>query len=81
MNKGRGNLKEQRRRRKERLKQHGPRQEYEYELIDGNYSHYPVGYCKRHLGWLTLGLMNTHKCVVRGCVQLSPFEMDKVEQS
>ena len=79
LKKGYGNVREQRKRRKEMMKI-VPRQEIAYELIDGNYSHYPVGFCKSRKAWLTLGLINTHKCVVQDCVHYSPFEMDKVEQ-
>lgn len=37
-------------------------QESDYQLIDGNYSKYIVGYCGYRKGYLTLGLYDTHKC-------------------
>ena len=42
----------------------------EFELIDGNYSHYPVGYCARRGRFLTAGLANTHRCRQRKCEKL-----------
>lgn len=48
-------------------------------LIDGNYSFYYVAYCKRKNGYLTKGLINTHKCDVRKCEQLERYEVFKME--
>lgn len=67
-NKGKGNRKAQKMRRKARRQVFDvKRQSKDYELIDGNFSHYPVGYCKYHKGWLTIGLEETHKCRLREC--------------
>ena len=65
--KGKGNIKEQRKRRKERLKD-SVRMEDTFELIDGNWSFYPVAYCTSHGGYLTQGLVDTHRCIERSCV-------------
>lgn len=61
-----GNVKAQKNRYKKMIKQ-VPRAPDEYELIDGNYSHYPYGYCTRYGAYLTMGLSNTHRCEQRQC--------------
>lgn len=66
-NKSKGNRKEQKRRRKERLKNRPERAAVSYRLIDGNFSHYPVAECKCHGGYLTQGLIDTHRCEQRHC--------------
>ena len=63
-----GNVKAQRKRRKQ-MKKNTPRSPDEFLLIDGNWSHYPVGYCCRKQGYLTAGLINTHRCNKRKCEQ------------
>lgn len=50
-----------RKRRKEAHRIVRPQQD-EYELIDGNFSKYVVGWCRYKQAHLTLGLSNTHKC-------------------
>jgi hypothetical protein len=65
--KGKGNRKAQLKRKRERRKHLPPRQEELYELIDGNKSHYPVAYCASHSGYLTQGLVDTHRCDKRQC--------------
>ena len=62
-----GNRKAQRKRRRERLKNLPPKQNEKFELIDGNYSYYPVAYCKCHGAYLTQGLIDTHRCSKRKC--------------
>ena len=54
-------------RRKKRLKNLPPKAEAEVRLIDGNWSFYPVAYCKSHSGYLTQGLIDTHRCDERNC--------------
>lgn len=64
-----GNIKEQRKRRKKALKERknmNPTKE-KVRLIDGNYTHYPVAYCKIHGAYLTHGLLNIHRCEKRKC--------------
>lgn len=63
----RGNVKAQEERRKERLKHLPPKQKEKHELIDGNFSYYPVAECRCHGAWLTQGLAETHRCVERQC--------------
>lgn len=48
----------------------GERKKYQYECIDGNWTYYPVAYCKYHQGVLTAGLMHTHRCRERQCWRL-----------
>lgn len=62
-----GNRKAQRKRRKARLKTRPPKQEEKVLLIDGNYSYYPVAFCKFHKAFLTQGLMEVHRCPQRKC--------------
>lgn len=64
-----GNRKEQRKRYKKMIKS-TPRAPDEYLLIDGNWSHYACYYCRRKQGYLTKGLVNTHKCKQRKCNML-----------
>jgi hypothetical protein len=68
--KNKGNRKAQRKRRKQRLKHRSGASEYEYRLIDGNYSCFPAAFCMAHDGFLTEGLMDTHRCRQRKCPQI-----------
>lgn len=43
---------------------------YQYECIDGNFTFYPLAYCKYHKGVLTKRLMKTHQCKERECKRL-----------
>jgi hypothetical protein len=43
---------------------------WEYRLIDNNWTRHPVAYCKRYQGYLTEGLIKTHKCRERNCKRL-----------
>lgn len=74
--KSRGNRKRQLKRRRERLKKLPPRKEELFELIDGNFSHYAVAECKVHGGWLTEGLIRTHRCDKRKCSGFKVMEND-----
>lgn len=44
--------------------------DWEYRLIDNNWTRRPKAYCKRYHGYLTDGLMKTHKCRERNCRRL-----------
>lgn len=79
-NNGKGNRKAQRQRRKERLKNRPPKQEFKVELIDGNYSFYPEGFCKYHGAFLTQGLLDTHRCLQRKCPRFRKVEQDEESQ-
>ena len=68
--KGKGNVKAQRKRRKQRLKRLPPRWNNEVLLIDGNFSFYPVAYCLYHKAFMTHGLVDTHRCEQRNCPRL-----------
>lgn len=48
----------------------GERKKFQYKCIDGNWSYYPVAYCKYHKGVLTERLLNTHRCRERQCGRL-----------
>ena len=74
-----GNRDAQRKRRKERMKNKPPKQDRKYLLIDGNWSFYPVAECRTHNGYLTEGLIETHRCRKRNCVGFLPFEEEKVQ--
>ena len=41
-----------------------------YRLIDYNWTRHPTAYCWRKKGYLTNGLMKTHKCKQRHCEKL-----------
>lgn len=59
---GRGNKKEQNRRKRERYKRLPKRQPYAFDSIDGNPTYYPVGYCKYKKSWLSIGQYECHRC-------------------
>lgn len=71
-----GNIKAQRKRRRKALKERKNMKpaETEVQLIDGNYTLYPAAYCKIHDGYLTLGLMDIHRCEKRKCKGLRKEE-------
>ncbi len=71
--KGKGNRHKQWLRRKERMMQRPPKQKSRYRLIDGNVSRYPVAICEYHGGYLSSGLMETHRCRERKCARLKPM--------
>ena len=66
-NKGKGNRKAQQKRRRNRWKNIPPKQDEPFQLIDGNWSFYPIGECSRYHGYLTQGLCDTHRCIEREC--------------
>lgn len=66
---GKGNVKAQRKRRKQRMKELPERWNKEVLLIDGNFSFYPVAYCLHHKAFMTHGLVQTHRCEQRKCVK------------
>lgn len=73
---GNGNRKEQYKRRKERLKNRPPKQKEKFQLIDGNLTFYPVAECRPHGGYLTEGLIETHRYRQRKCPGLKPLNKD-----
>lgn len=66
-NHGKGNRKAQLKRKHERKKNLPPKQPSKVQLIDGNFSYYPIAYCKIHGAFLTQGLADTHRCIKRKC--------------
>lgn len=74
-NHSKGNRKAQRQRRYERQRQRPKRQKDKYILIDGNYSFYPAAYCRYYQAWLTVGLLETHRCAERQCGRLEKGEI------
>lgn len=78
--KGRGNLKQQRKRRNKRNRHLPPKQSEQVELIDGNWTYYPVAKCMCHGGYyLTQGLMDTHRCIQRQCSGLRFLDMKQAD--
>jgi hypothetical protein len=67
-NRHKGDIKAQKKRRKERLKQRPKKSDVKVQLIDGNWSFYPVAFCVYHTGYLTQGLIDTHRCDKRNCM-------------
>lgn len=67
MNYGKGNRTAQNRRRRQRKAKLPDRQENAVELIDGNYSHFPVGYCNYHKGYVSVGQVEVHRCIEKEC--------------
>jgi len=62
-----GDRKAQRKRQRERRKHLPQKQTQKVMLIDGNLSYYPIAYCRVHGGYLTEGLIDTHRCTKRKC--------------
>jgi hypothetical protein len=69
-NRSKGNRKAQRERRYERRKLRPVRQKEKHILIDGNFSFHPVAYCEHYHAFLTVGLMEVHRCAERHCGRL-----------
>lgn len=67
--KRKGNWKEQRKRRRRRLKDQ-PKTKNFYWCVDGNLTNHPIAYCTYYHGVLTQGLLDTHGCRGRECVRL-----------
>ena len=70
MKRSHGNRRAQRKRRRRNFDRSLYREE-EYQMIDGNMTHYPYAYCKRKRGWLTINMAKLHRCVDRKCRMLS----------
>lgn len=51
-----------------------PVQDCEYEMIDGNWTTKPHGYCFRHRGYLTRNMAIRHKCEKKNCPRFHTFE-------
>lgn len=70
MSRSKGNRKAQNRRRYERRRLRPERQKEKHILIDGNFSFFPVAYCEHYHAFLTVGLMEVHRCAERQCGRL-----------
>lgn len=44
-----------------------PKQDFEYELVDGNWSDRPVAYCTYYKGYLTKNQAMRHNCIDKKC--------------
>lgn len=51
-----------------------PVQDYEYEMIDGNWTARPYGYCHKYHGFLTKNMSIIHKCEKKNCCLFKTFE-------
>lgn len=76
---GRGDLKNQRRRRRQRMKNLPDKWFRAVELIDGNLSHYPIGYCNYHGAYVTEGIAQTHRCKEKECVRFEEVIEDETK--
>ena len=74
---GHGNVKAQRRRRRKNNK-HIEKQDLPYQLIDGNMSYYPYGYCNWYKGFLTKNMTMCHRCEHKKCSKFEVFDKEKV---
>lgn len=79
-NRHKGNIYMQNRRRWDRYKRQPKRQKDTYLLIDGNYTHYPVGYCKSRKRYISQGILSCHKCKIRKCMHFVPFESEEITE-
>ena len=48
--------------------------EWEYRLIDGNWTYKASGYCTYYRAYLTDALMRTHGCLKKNCYRLRTIE-------
>lgn len=53
------------------MKNNDKEPEWEYRLIDNNWTKHPVAYCEYKEGYLTEGLIKTHRCRKRKCDRLN----------
>ncbi len=75
-----GNKHAQNKRRKQR-RLSAVKQDREFCLVDGNYSYYAVAYCYRMRGFLTQGLVDTHRCKERKCYRyVEMAQIDNIEE-
>lgn len=52
--------------------------DWEYRLIDNNWTRNPVAYCRYRKAYLTRKLMRTHRCEQRKCKRLQ-YDLENVE--
>lgn len=53
-------------------------EDWEYRLIDNNWTRHPVAYCRWYKAYLTEGLIRTHKCRKKQCKRLQEdIELDE----
>ena len=64
-----GNRTAQRARQRKRRKNRPTEQKHPVMLVDGNFSAFPVAYCKYYKAYLTQGLVETHRCLQRKCLK------------
>lgn len=48
--------------------------EYEYEMIDGNWTTKPIGYCLNHKGYLTENMARIHRCKKKQCASFRSMQ-------
>ena len=51
-----------------------PIHQYEYEMIDGNWTIRPYAYCHYYHGYLTKNMALCHNCEKRNCNRFMTFE-------
>ena len=73
MHKGHGNIRAQRKRRRNNIDA-SLYIEDEVRMIDGNYTHYSYAWCQYHQGWLTKGMAMTHGCERKVCARFITYE-------
>ena len=57
------------------------KRDYEYRLIDGNWTYHPTAYCTYYKGFLTQKLSKTHRCKERMCKRyIGNIDFDKLEK-
>lgn len=62
-----GQKKLQNKRRNRRRYRLPAKQDRLFELIDRNTTYYPVGYCWKYKGWMSVGLTDVHNCLGKKC--------------
>ena len=51
-----------------------PEQPYEYQMIDGNWTPRPYGYCHYYHGYLTKNMAIRHNCEKKNCPMFKTFD-------
>lgn len=58
-----------------------PKSELWFEMIDGNFTHQPYGYCYSKHGYLTKNLSKLHKCEEKHCARFNKVKEEELKNA
>lgn len=70
---GKGDRPAQKKRRRQNNK-NTERRNDTYQMIDGNFTHYPVAYCFHYNGYMTNNMVQRHGCPTRNCCRYKTMQ-------